>query len=386
MYCRPVQIVNGGTTVKILFVFTMYLVCIASFLERAQADDIKLSGDFRFRHEMIDEHGKDQINRERIRARMYFEGQVTPQAKVVIGISSGSSDPVSDNQTLTDAFSSKSLLIDVAFFEMTFSTVPGLKFLGGKMENPFYFPVKSELIWDSDIRPEGLAADYTDQFSGIDIRAITSVLWIEERKDGKDSYLIGGQAIATHKFNNEKGYLTAGVSMYDYAHIKGYPTFYDPENGRGNTVRKMIVGKDTVDVYAYDYDLFEFFTAFSYQYKSIPFAILFDYVANTAVNDFLALSGKNEGFLVGLHAGKIKNPGSWDCRYIYRELNGDAVVGIFTDSDFRGGGTNARGHEIGASYQLFDKTTLAATYFINQLEFISGKDYQRLQVDLKFAF
>jgi hypothetical protein len=66
----------------------------------------------------------------------------------------------------------------------------------------------------------------------------------------------------------------------------------------------------------------------------------------------------------------------------------DAVVGIFTDSDFRGGGTDARGHEIGGAVQLADNTAFKATYFINQigLQKEDQDDFRRFQVDLQLKF
>ena len=62
------------------------------------------------------------------------------------------------------------------------------------------------------------------------------------------------------------------------------------------------------------------------------------------------------------------------------------MVGIFTDSDFLGGGTNGRGHEINFDLVIMENTTFAATYFINQIDLDDETDFNRLQVDLKFKF
>jgi hypothetical protein len=66
----------------------------------------------------------------------------------------------------------------------------------------------------------------------------------------------------------------------------------------------------------------------------------------------------------------------------------DAVIGTFTDSDFRGGGTDAKGHEIGGSYQLAKNSAINLTYFINEigLELDDPQDFKRLQADLQLKF
>ena len=149
---------------------------------------IKINGDFRYRHEIIDKEDSDIRHRQRIRARLNIIGQVSDESKIVMGISSGSDDPVSNNQTLTDAFSSKALLIDLAYFEMSPAAMSGLKLFGGKTKNPFYKPGGSELIWDSDIRQEGVTADYSRELDDFSVKFIGSGLWIQERGSSDDSY------------------------------------------------------------------------------------------------------------------------------------------------------------------------------------------------------
>ena len=74
-------------------------------------------------------------------------------------------------------------------------------------------------------------------------------------------------------------------------------------------------------------------------------------------------------------------------RYNYRDLEADAVLGVFTDSDFIDGGTDGRGHEFGFDYQIVKGVKTGATYFDNQRRLSLGaKDYQRLQLDLVFDF
>ncbi|RKX30364.1 MAG: hypothetical protein DRP46_05640, partial [Candidatus Zixiibacteriota bacterium] len=143
-----------------IFVFSIMMLLGGSLLAKDWTESLKIKGDFRYRHEMIDQEDKDTRNRHRIRARIDLIGTVNEETKVVVGISSGSTDPVSNNQTLTDAFSSKGLLIDKACVEYSPKAAPGLMLTAGKMYNPFYKPAESELVWDSDIRQEGIRAEY----------------------------------------------------------------------------------------------------------------------------------------------------------------------------------------------------------------------------------
>lgn len=374
---------------SILSVFLISAITAGSIMAGDWADNIKFKGDFRYRHEIINQENTDLRHRHRIRARINLEGKVSNQAKIVVGISSGSDNPVSNNQTLTDAFSSKGLLIDVAYFEIQPKQAPGLAILGGKTYNPFYMPGSSELIWDSDIRQEGITADYSRSFGNISIRLIGSGLWIQERKADDDSYLAGGQALATYKLKEKKGDITVGASFFKYGFTQGFPVFYedDPMGNSGIPMDTSISedGSDTTlsgYVYANKYELLEVFGAFNYVMGHIPVTIIGDLVTNTALDSL------NNGWLAGIYIGKIKKPGSWDFRYVYRQIDADAVIGIFTDSDFRGGGTNAKGHEIGAGYQLMVNTTFAVTYFNNEigLEADESTNFQRWQLDLKFKF
>ena len=63
------------------------------------------------------------------------------------------------------------------------------------------------------------------------------------------------------------------------------------------------------------------------------------------------------------------------------------MLGAFTDSDFRGGGTDAKGHEIGGGYQLDKNTTFSVSYFVNTIGLDAAEeDFNRLQVDLQLKF
>ena len=81
-------------------------------------EKVKIKGDLRYRHEMIDKEDKDDRHRHRVRARLGIFGDVSPYTKVGIQLATGSNDPVSTNQTLDGAFSTKQVGIDHATFRI----------------------------------------------------------------------------------------------------------------------------------------------------------------------------------------------------------------------------------------------------------------------------
>jgi hypothetical protein len=170
--------------------------------------------------------------------------------------------------------------------------------------------------------------------------------------------------------------ISFGGSFFFYSNSQGFEPY--SSSSAGNSLSFM--EPDSIYVYANEYELFEVFGEVKFKAGNTPISLFGDYVNNTAADSL------NDGWLAGIKLGKVGKPGSWDAKFIYRELKKDAVVGIFTDSDFIGGGTDGKGYEFGGSYQLADKVTLAATYFINELGFEDSKDFSRLMVDAKFKF
>jgi len=341
-------------------------------------EGIKVKGDLRYRHEMIDKEGKDARNRQRVRARVAIEGHVSEYTKAVVQIASGSDDPVSTNQTLGDAFSTKRIGLDLAYFESTLKTLPGIKVKGGKFKNPFFRSGKSELIWDSDWNPEGGAVTYSRTEQKITFTLTGAGLWIVERSAGKDSWLGAGQGVVRYNLPEHKGHIAGGAGYFNYVNTQGFVPFFDAEDSFGNTTT---YNTDSLLVYANDYELVELFGEISHTFGDIPVTVAGDYVTNTAADSL------NTGWQVGIKAGKTKKTGSWSLRYLYKKVEKDAVVGIFTDSDFRGGGTDAKGHELNGALKLAKNTTFKVSYFLNKVGLQKTEtNFNRLQVDLQLKF
>ncbi|MHC4791534.1 MAG: putative porin, partial [Planctomycetota bacterium] len=294
-------------------------------------------------------------------------------------IASGSADPASTNQTLADSFSSKDLWLDLAYFNWHPLTMPGLNVYGGKMKNPFYKVGKNELIWDGDVNPEGIAAKYVIPFGKYDKLHIGGGgFWVDEDSGGVDTSLWGAQAYLNHAFENGN-YLLGGVSYFDYGNIKGRGDLKSTWSSSGSFFGNSATG-GTFDS---DYDIVEAFGEYGFKVSEMPLAVFGNYAQNIA-----ASTSEDTGWLIGFKLNKAKNPGSWEFRYNYRDLEADAVLGAFADSDFIGGGTDGKGHEFGLAYQLTKRVQAAITYFLNERDRsgTTDDDYRRLQFDLKYKF
>lgn len=373
------QISNVSEEEKLRKPFAMSVATLLFWVPAIMAgnwwEEINVKGDLRYRHEMIDTEGADARHRHRLRARLGVHGNVNDYTKIGIKLATGSDDPVSTNQTLGNGFSTKEIMLDMAYLEFSPEWEPGLTITAGKFKNLFYKPGSSELLWDSDMNPEGALANYTVNYKDYDFTLIGAGLWVEERSSDKDSWMAAGQAIFRYHIDEKGTNIAFGGGMFNYINTIGFEPFFDSAEPMGNTV-------DTDGLYLNDYELLELFVEGNHKFDNIPVTAMFDYVTNTAADSL------NTGWLLGIHINKAKEPGSWAFRYIYRNLEKDAVLGTFTDSDFRGGGTDARGHEIGGSYQLAKNSTLNLTYFINQigLELDDKVDFRRLQADLQLKF
>ena len=94
------------------------------------------------------------------------------------------------------------------------------------------------------------------------------------------------------------------------------------------------------------------------------------------------------GFAIGGQIGKASDPGTWQASYAYLDKEADAALGLFSDSNFGGGGTDNNGHVLKGAYAIGKGATVGVTYFINERGSDAGneRDYDRLQVDAQFKY
>jgi hypothetical protein len=328
---------------------------------------IRFSGDLRYRHETINEAAEAERNRQRIRARFGVTADIAENVRVGLQLASGGDDPVSANQSLDTGFSRKPIGVDRAFF--SWAATERLTFTGGKIANPFFRPANHHLIYDGDLNPEGLALRYGrgDWFANY------AGLWVEERSAAHDSIMLGGQFGFRHTLDNGAR-VTAGMSYYDYLETQGRTPFWDGE-AVGN---RLGPGGG----YLNNFNLTELFAELNLKTAGRPVTVFADYVVNSEAAD------ADTGFALGASLGEISGAGTWRFGYAYQDLEADAVIGTFTDSDFAGGGTDGKGHIVEFNYGFRDRLVFGLRYFLNERGADVGNehDYNRLQADVVFNY
>ena len=354
-------------------------------------EKIKISGDLRYRHEHIDSQRvgadgradwKTGRDRDRIRARLMIRAMVNDEWDVALRMASGSVDvidedlvtsPVSANQTLTQFASSKSFWLDLAYFDYHPMAIEGLNVIGGKMPTPFYRVGQNQIMWDGDLNPEGMAVKHALPLGASTVVHVNGGgFWLNEESSGADTSMWGIQAYLKQGLG-QFDYLLAGAGFYDYGNLQGLENEFG--FGAGNTIDPV------TSEWVNDYDILEVLAEYGTQLGTLPLAVFGTWVQNT-----VATTSGDTGWLVGATVGKAKAPGSWQFGYDYRDVERDAVLAIWNDSDWSGGLTGAEGHTLSAAYQLAKNVQLALTYFhcqITDREPNPNLDYRRLHGDLK---
>ncbi|MEH6468470.1 MAG: putative porin [Porticoccus sp.] len=344
------------------------------------ADKIVWNGDFRYRYETIDDDRKDDDRRRnRVRARIGLTAQVSDDIKAGVGLATGEDDPVSTNQTLGEASTSKGIQLDMAWIDWNFAE--NLHLVGGKTKNPYYRVAKNGLLWDGDFRPEGAHVSFDNGtiWATAGYHFLNSDNGSNADKDTEET--MGAQLGYNGKISDNVKFKVGG--SYFYIPVEGSTNAGsilkdsdDPDdiNGFGNS----LVGS----VYEFDYELVELFAELNTKIADIPTTFFADYVKN---ND----ADEDTGYAAGVKFGKVKDKGDWEVGYTYQDLEADAVFAVFTDSDFGGGGTDVKGHILKAAYGISKNTALGVTYLSNEYgDYTRGEefDFDRLQIDLKTKF
>ncbi len=354
--------------VLVATVFAAILVVSApASAQEGWSDRIKLKGDVRLRHETIDEDGEEERARMRFRGRLGLSAKVNDDVKFVFQLATGGDNPVSTNQSFDGGFSTKDIGVDLAYIDWKISE--NVNFYGGKMKNPMYRAGSVPLIWDGDLNPEGLAVKFTSGgFFGT-----AGGFSVEERSSSDDSLLYVVQA--GYKFKvGENASLTAGAGFFAYTETIGNEPFF---NGRskGNTV-------DINGNYVNDYENTEIFAQLDTELGEWPLKVYAHAVQNNEV------SQEDMGYAFGAKIGSAKAEGASEFSWTYQDIEADAVIGTFNDSDFGGGGTDSDGHILKAKYAVSKKIFVGGTLFINNVDRFQGTehDYSRLQLDVEFKF
>jgi hypothetical protein len=394
-----------------------------------------LFGDIRFRYEGI--YNADiaannpDRNRERVRLRFGLGVDVSEELQGKIRLVSGDpNDPISTNQTLTDLFTRKPISLDWAYItispwktfgldQLTGSEKPMFSITLGKYPLPMFFPGGSDLVFDADLSPEGLTESFTlwDRPGGV-FRTfkITAMQWsIKEFSnnsatnlfDATDAWMFGGQVqaqlaltaalrltlaiadywfqrldvIARERNSNSALLITNNVRRFSGAVAGGAPvspaSCASPFTAAG-CIAGFLGGFNILNAGA-QLDI-------STPWKQWPLSFFFDVAYNTE-----AATADDTGLWLGLRVGRAASKGDLRFTYTFARTETDAVLSVFSYSDFgRNGGTNVLGHFVALDYVLLSRLTLTLKYhFVNFIDRPAGfhnPTQSRLQLDAVLSF
>jgi hypothetical protein len=308
---------------------------------------------------------------------------VADNIEIGFGLATGGDDPVSANQTLGAGGSSKDISLNLAY--ANWEAIDGLHLIGGKFKNPLKRVGKQALMWDGDWTPEGFALTYKrDWFF---VNAIGSFLESDTRRDN-DTLAWGAQFGGTGNFGGIK--LTGGLAYYSFD-IQGKTTTFgdptDPGDFFGNTAiqadgQPCGTNPGVTCVYRYDFLLTQVFAEAAFSVADWPTVFFFDVVNNSDPSD------NDTAWTLGTRIGQAKDRGQFQFSYFYADKEADSTVGLVTDSDFAGGGTDNSGHFFKVDYGVSKRWSIGAQYFINETDISSGarRDYNRLMLDTQWKW
>ena len=329
-------------------------------------DGLTFFGDVRLRYQFTHFNGGvHEQNLARFRARVGVKKTwLDKQLEVGVRLASGSSDdPTSTNQTFDNVFSEKQVWIDLAYAKYQPQGVEGLVLTGGKMKNPF---VHTNMIWDSDVNPEGFWAQYTckknekfQPFAGV------GFFQVEHNTDDPDATLMAYQGGFHSKLPRGVKW-TLAVTYYDWEEYE--------DNYRRTGGNPASDGRLTGE----EFDVLNLINKLSWKAGKLPMSLTFDLARNMSNRD-----GGSCAVAGIFKIGQNKKAGDFSIKYKYAYIGKNATPGGLTDSDF--GYANRKGHQVGAVYSITSYLTAGVNAFYTE-EIVGDADMFNVLVDLVWKF
>jgi polyhydroxyalkanoate synthesis regulator phasin len=326
----------------------------------------KIKGDVRIRYQKEDQDnnpGTENRDRVRVRGRVGIIGKVNEHWEGGIGLATGANDPRSTNQTLQNTFDTPDIRLDYAYAK--YAPFSWGSVIAGKFKNPFWGT--KDLLWDGDIRPEGVAATLKYKpIKEIELWATPAYFILENIAGTADPNMFAVQAGIKATFA-ERLWIKVAPTLYRFNQVEGY-SFTAASGGWSR-------GTNSVDLagnWLFDHDAVAVDAEIGVKiHPYVPmFAVFGQYVKSDADDSSQGIPSRygeddDTGYLFGAKLGhsKIKKFGQWQLKYNYRRLENDAWPDWLPDSDAYGGRTNIKGHEYEFKFGLHKNVELAVDYY-----------------------
>jgi hypothetical protein len=315
--------------------------------------------------------------RLRYRGRLNLAAKINPAVKVGFSLASGEDNgPVSTNKTFGDYLRKDAVWLDRAFIQARL--MPGLELVGGRMANPFY---STELVWDTDLNPEGVALKGSlplgDQDGGNSLFATAGAFPLQEFSRYSDRWLYAGQLGGNFRLGEANARI--GLAYYDFQDVQSEKNAPDGSRlkdytrpallNQGNSVFNMRTdGLTTLAGLASEFRLVNVTAQVELPLEGGKVVRLTgDYVQNlgfdqdeiNALRGEAGIQGGDTGWQVKVSGGdaKLAQRHDWDLALSFRRIESDAVLDVFNDSDFGVyGGTDLEGLVLEGNYGVSENT------------------------------
>jgi hypothetical protein len=346
----------------------------AAFEGEKTTDKLKFGGDMRLRFEdFFNKATSNGVNtnpvdrpRERFRLRFGVTGALQ-DITAGFRLASGTGEQASTNQTMGNGFNQKTILIDQAYLSWKAHEV--LRLTGGKMQNPFWQTYASDVMWDADVNPEGVAEQF-EAPAGDRMSLFVNLAQLPLNE-------ISGSTADPWLFGNQIG---TSVKIDEDTKVKIGVTYYGAKNENHQAIISTAAANSPVlqeangrvtggTVLAETFRLMHYTMEVQTHLLALPLSIQADYVRNMAhgSENTNYVARQNTGYQLGGIVGKAKNAKSWEAAYFYKHLEANASFSEFQDSDFGpNGGGNRKGHILWLAYAPRDYVQIKAKYFITR--------------------
>lgn len=304
------------------------------------------SGDFRLRGQ--GEYSNPAVparNSMQVRGRLGATYAVTERITLGARLVTGDPDsPRSSDVQLSNFLDDFQVGLDQAYMQLNFDD---LKVYGGKVPQPF---VRTDLVWDADVNPQGIAGMYRSRLAnGATLRASSLFFLVDEQAAGRDSTMLGMQL--GYDFA-PAGLWKVGLNAAYFDYALGSVAGGDAGDFRTN--RRSAGGS-----YLSDFDLVDLIAEVSWSGFGArwPLRAVGDYVKNLG-----ASSDSDTGYEVDLTLGRLAQKGDWRVGVGYSTAQTDAVLAAFSN-DSTPLGTNYRLHSLALDYRVADHATVNAFWY-----------------------
>jgi hypothetical protein len=304
----------------------------------------------------------------------------------------------SGNQTFENGFDDYNIYISKAYLGWKPNEI--LTVTAGKIDNPFY---TTELVWDADITPTGVAEVIRidkwfagSEAGGLDKDGKTTLPAAKEgpwslglaagqfifddnnennfdNDEASDAYLFQAQLVGAYRFDNGlKATFAPGWLVYNAASVSGLQNsqpFNDTPTVSGATrnINLLLAPGDLS--FKIGKTKAKFLWDFAYNIEGRKrFEDVLDLVSLRAPaidpDDF---DSNHElvddiAFLAGIQLGENKKAGDWSLLGYYRQAGASSIDPNLNDSDFAASRLNTRGFKASVGYNFTDFAVGALTY------------------------